>query len=153
MGERQLDIVFLKYSPENQAACLSLFDLNSPEFFAPNERDDYKNFLNSVPRDYELCEKDGKLVGAFGLSSMSSDVGALEWILLNPAVQGSGLGTTIMNRVMEWAMQRGFSQLKIATSHKAYKFFEKKGAVAVSELENGWGPGMHRIDMEVAIDG
>lgn len=147
-----MDVVFLKYSQEKKAACLSLFDLNCPEYFAPNERSDYEDFLNSIPDDYELCERDGELVGAFGVSRGGSGTAGLEWIMLNPSAQGGGLGTAIMQRVIEQARRLGTGKLLIATSHKAHEFFEKMGAVAVSEVENGWGPGMHRIDMELVID-
>mgnify|MGYP004128444723 CR=1 FL=1 len=35
------------YTHTHRAACLKLFDLNCPEYFAPNERTFYESFLAS----------------------------------------------------------------------------------------------------------
>ncbi len=39
----------------SEAAAHELFDANCPEFFAPNERLDYAEFLDSNLLGYELC--------------------------------------------------------------------------------------------------
>lgn len=146
-----MEIVFKSYSSNDKELCLDLFDSNCPEYFAPNERMDYENFLISNPAGYELCIGNKEIIGAFGLFKENINQIRLDWILLNQKTQGIGIGSTIMNRVLIQASDSGADQILIATSHKAYKFFEKKGAIKISEKEHGWGPNMHRIDMELHL--
>jgi GNAT superfamily N-acetyltransferase len=142
-------LVFQKYEPGDYAACLALFDANCPEFFAPNERADYRGFLDSSPGWYELSVVAGNLVGAFGLDPAQS---ALRWIMIHPDAQGHGIGSAIMKHVVDSARKAGVSSIAIAASQKSAPFFGKFGAVERSIHENGWGPGLDRIDMTLAID-
>ena len=146
-----MDVTFTSYSPENRNECLALFDSNCPEYFAPNERKDYENFLVSKPAGYEVCIYEKGVAGAFGLFKDKNGHCRLDWILLNPDAQGIGIGSIIMDRVIAQAKDYGADRILIATSHKADRFFEKKGAVKLSETKDGWGPDMHRIDMVINL--
>ena len=128
--------------------CLELFDANCPEFFAPNEREDYAAFLGNRPAGYELCLVDGEAVGAFGLVDDGSGCKHLNWILLDPRSQGMGVGSAIMRRVEALSHASGSALVRIAASHKSAPFFARFGAITLATTPNGWGPGMHRVDME-----
>ena len=141
--------MFRNYQSGDQADCLALFDLNCPAFFAPNERVDYEVFLAAVPDWYELCVVAGAIIGAFGLDPAHA---ALRWIMIHPDAQGRGVGSAIMTHVMNAASRKGVSSISIAASQKSAPFFAKFGAISQSTLENGWGPGMDRIDMTLAVD-
>jgi hypothetical protein len=39
----------------------------------------------------------------------------------------------------------------IAASQKSAAFFARFGAVTLKVVDNGWGTGMHRIDMELPL--
>ena len=138
---------FQKYSAESRTACLLIFDENCPEYFAPNERSDYESFLDEIPDGYELCISSEVVIAAYGLIGNDSTRRSLNWIMISPRVQGVGLGLIIMNRVIELAHLKHLSIINIAASHLSKRFFEKYGAEIVKEQSNGWGPGMHRIDM------
>ena len=142
---------FQPYTKANKPACLALFDANCPEFFAPNERDDYVEFLGAEPSGYEVCELDGEIVGGFGVIPGRDNKVDLRWILLNPNSQGRGLGSAIMSRVIAVASGQGAVAVDIGASHKSAPFFARFGAQATGEIENGWGPGMHRIDMVLTL--
>lgn len=141
------NIVFRNYKARDKPACLSLFDENCPEYFAPNERLDFEEFLDKNPATYQLCLKNEVIVGVFGVFEKELGQSRLEWILLSGKAQGLGLGSIIMEKSQAFAKEQGATLIHIATSHKAFKFFEKKGATIVSETKDGWGPNMHRIDM------
>lgn len=135
-------------------ACLALFDANCPEAFSPNERADYEAFLVDPIDGYEVCEipVDGMptVVGAFGL--MEDDRGlSLRWILLDPTCQGIGLGSSMMQRISTTAVARGADAVAIAASDRSAPFFSKFGARVLEEITDGWGPGMHRVDMRLII--
>jgi GNAT superfamily N-acetyltransferase len=145
-------IIFRPYSREDRDTCLDLFDANCPASFAPNERTEYADFLDGAPEGYELCLVDGQVAGAFGLCGDGlARRKRLNWILLDPRFQGRGAGRAIMARVTARATSTGVAVVDIAASHVSAPFFEKAGAVSIAHTPNGWGPGMHRIDMELVI--
>jgi GNAT superfamily N-acetyltransferase len=146
-----MEVCFRPYTAGDAERCLILFDKNCPEYFAPNERRDYANFLASNPGDYEVCIANGEIVGAFGLMEDEPNISRIEWILLNPNMQGSGIGSVIMDKVLGQARGNDVEIISIATSHKAYMFFQKFGAIVMSRTEDGWGAGMHKIDMELRL--
>jgi GNAT superfamily N-acetyltransferase len=144
-------VTFRSYSRTGREACLSLFDANCPEFFAPNERDDYATFLDTDPTGYELCIVTDQVAGAFGLIGTDTLRRRLNWIMLNPQFQGLGIGSAVMTRVTTLAIAAGLETVDIAASHKSAPFFAKFGAVTTGIIQDGWGPGMHRVDMALSI--
>ena len=84
---------------------MQIFDANCPEFFAPNERDDYLEFLNSRPKEYVVCEHRGNIAGAYGVFAEGDGDAVLNWILLNPEIQGLGIGSKIMERSKEFGAE------------------------------------------------
>jgi len=63
-----------------------------------------------------------------------------------------GIGSIFMNRAISLANNLAINHIKIAASHLSAPFFTKYGAVKVLEIKNGWGPDMHRIDMELMVN-
>ena len=145
------NINFRPYCDADHLACTSIFDANCPEFFAPNERQEYEEFLERASGEYEVCEVDGKVLGAFGLIVDGDNTKTLNWILLDPQTQGIGVGSTIMERVIQLSRMSRTKVVKIAASHKSAAFFARFGASATSLTRNGWGPGMDRVDMELRL--
>jgi GNAT superfamily N-acetyltransferase len=94
---------------------------------------------------------DGTVVGAFGLIREREDRWSLRWILLAPAVQGRGIGSAIMQEVRQRLVTARGRLLTIAASHKSAPFFARFGAREVARTAHGWGPEMHRVDMELVI--
>ena len=138
---------FRAYRTVDESECLALFDANCPAFFAPNEREDYQTFLRDDVRRYEVCLIGDRLVGAFGVLPSPTGSLALRWILLSPNVQGLGIGSAIMARVLDVVRTHGGGPLQIAASHKSAPFFSKFSARQVAVTPDGFGPGMHRVDM------
>jgi len=141
---------FRPYSRTDKEACLAIFDANCPTFFAPNERADYKSFLDDGPNGYEVCEVSSRVVAAFGLISDKKGL-ALNWIMLDPGSQGLGIGSVIMKRVISLGVASQSPVMKIAASQKSAPFFARFGAVVTMLTEEGWGPGMDRVDMELHL--
>ena len=144
-------VTFRGYLSTDKAACLELFDANCPEYFAPNERKDYENFLAANPENYELCFVARPLVGAFGLMHDGAVDRNLRWVLLEPSSQGLGIGAMIMERVILNASESGARVVNIAASHKSVPFFAKFVSTKVTVTANGWGPGLDRDDMVLSL--
>ena len=145
------NITFRPYCNADHQACIRIFDANCPEYFAPNERQEYEEFLEGLSGDYEVCEVDGRVLGGFGLFNNGENVKMLNWILLDPQTQGIGVGSKIMERVIQLSRTSQTRVVKIAASHKSAPFFARFGATTTSSTKNGWGPGMDRVDMELSF--
>jgi len=143
--------LFYPYRSKLELSCMALFDANCPQFFAPNERDDYLDFLKSQPIGYQVCLLNDEVVGAFGLLKHNQEY-AINWIMLSPKTQGSGVGKQVMEHIIATAVDQGIDRISIAASHLSAPFFARFGAVTVNEIEHGWGQGMHRIDMVLNIE-
>jgi len=139
------------YSSADRETCLDIFDANCPTYFAPNERDDYVDFLDTDTGRYEVCLVNNKIVGAFGLYGNGETTKTLKWILIDPGSHGLGIGSAIMDRVVSLGNASELKYLTIAASHMSAPFFARIGAVTKATIENGWGPGMHRVDMELHL--
>lgn len=142
---------FRPYRETDCQACCRIFDVNCPEFFAPNERQDYESFLEEVPPGYEVCEVDERVVGAFGLLGDAAEEKRLNWILLDPQTHGVGIGQKIMERVIQLGRESKARQVNIAASQKSAPFFARFGATPTSAIVEGWGPGLDRVDMVLLL--
>ena len=140
---------FRPYETADQADCLRLFDENCPAFFAPNERPDYNDFLVRGSKDYIVASVEGRVIAAYGLHPLPENAAALHWILLSPSMHGQGLGSLIVLRVLSQMQEFNRSPLYISASHKSAPFFSRFGAVEISRQADGWGPGMHRVEMQI----
>ena len=148
---KTMEVIFKPYGNSDYQSCIEIFDANCPEYFAPNERQDYREFLADRPAAYEVCKADGVVVGAFGL--LDDDAGAkqLNWILLNPQAQGIGIGKKIMERVIQLGQESSVSQVNIAASQKSAPFFARFGATPTTTTVEGWGPGLDRVNMVLVL--
>lgn len=140
---------FRAFKENDRAACLKLFDQNCPEYFAPNERKGYMQFLTDGAQHYLVCQLAERVIGGYGLYPTDEGASTLRWILLAPSAQGGGLGTLIMSRVIAAVRASGRSPLLIGASHKSAPFFARFGAAEISREKDGWGPGMHRVEMRL----
>jgi GNAT superfamily N-acetyltransferase len=145
------ETIFRPYRPTDIDSCLGIFDANCPKNFAPNERDEYQCFLDDVTADYEVCEADGQVLGAFGLFDNGEGRRRLNWILLDPNTQGMGIGSKIMARVIHLGAAAGVGTVDIAASHMSAPFFAKFGATIVLTTKDGWGEGMDKVDMHLGV--
>jgi GNAT superfamily N-acetyltransferase len=146
-------VTFRPYSPADKQYCLDIFDHNCPQFFSPNERAAYEGFLDAEPDNYEVCCIGSTVVGACGLIGSDAESRNLNWVLLATPLQKAGIGSAMMRRAINAARTLRLKYIRIAASHKSAAFFARFGAVAIESLDDGWGPGMHRINMELRLTG
>lgn len=144
------ELNFSNYTSTCFTDCVKLFDENCPKYFAENERQEYIHFLQQNSGDYFVGFYKQSLVAAFGVIMKSKNPRArLSWIMVSRNSQGSGVGRAMMNRLGEIANNANVKTIDIAASHLSEPFFRKFGAEQTGFVIDGWGPGMHRVDMEL----
>lgn len=144
------NVVFQPFQASDYPGCVALFDRNCPDYFAPNEREDYISFLRSDPQGYQVARLDQRVVAAFGLT-VEGAVGRISWIMVCPESKGQGVGAAMMQRAKASAAQAQVDVVDIAASHLSAPFFAHFGALEQAATPDGWGKGMHRVDMKLPI--
>lgn len=140
------------YTNTDYGTCLEVFDGNVPDYFAPEEREDLKHFLAGNPFYYRVCQRGQSIIGFYGLAPTANDqVGRIKWIMAARTALGSGIGSYMMQQSIQRAKQAGYSVVEIAASQKSAPFFAKFGAAEIHRTEEGWGPGLDRVDMKLII--
>ena len=90
------------YDPKDQAACLALFDANTPRFFAPSERPEFASHLQSCgdpDTPYMVLIENGALIACGGLSRPpGSPIATLSWGKERPVDPGTGEDAWSRNR-------------------------------------------------------
>ena len=142
---------FRRYDVSDRDRMLAIFDANTPAFFAVGERVDFTRYLDGNAARYEVCEQDGAIVAGFAVAPGTTGRAHLNWILVDPAAQGGGIGNAMMDAARQRALDQGAAMLDIAASQHSAPFFLRHGARALGHTDNGWGPDMHRIDMEMPL--
>lgn len=140
-------ISFRTYTSGDRRKVLALFDINTPEHFAPGERKVLEAFLDSAGSRYWIAEQGGAPLAACGLAIEGEGRGRINWFMVDRNAQGQGLGRAFMDFLLTRARQDGMEAIDISASHMSEGFYARFGATTVSRQADGWGPGMHRVDM------
>lgn len=102
------------------------------------DEDGYHGDLADVEGSYAaffVAERDGEIVGTAGLTGH----GSLERLYVLPAARGAGLGSALLNAVVDEARRQGHTRLEIWSDKllvDAHRLYERHGARIVAERVN-----------------
>ena len=143
-----LDALMLRpYAPADEAACLALFDSNTPDFFAPAERADFADYLRRADEAI-LCVvlPAGELV-AVGGTYVRDGVGGLAWGMVGRAWHGQGIGRQLLAARLAALAAAGVATVSVRTSQHSRGFFERAGFVPGRVVPDGFAPGLDLIEL------
>jgi GNAT superfamily N-acetyltransferase len=146
-----MTVTIRSYADTDRSRMLAIFDANTPAFFAANERADFVAYLDRHAVPYAVCVLDDVVVAGFAVAPGTPGRAHLNWILVDPAAQGGGIGSAMMTAARERAAGLDAAIVDIAASQHSAPFFARHGAQALRRIDDGWGPGMHRIDMALPL--
>ncbi|HEY7334492.1 MAG TPA: GNAT family N-acetyltransferase [Bryobacteraceae bacterium] len=141
------------YAPSDRAACLDIFDSNTPQFFHPVERPDFEAFLNLPDCAYFVMEHEGGVVGCGGYAiAENGAVASLVWGMIRTDLHGHGLGRfLLLFRLREIGRAGGVQMVRLGTSQRTAAFFGKQGFKTISVDKDGYAPGIDRIEMAMKL--
>lgn len=139
------------YTPDDAAACLALFDANVPAYFAPEERAGFVEFLATMPVSYLVLLDGASIVGCGGVGFHDGEA-RMCWGIVDGARHRRGLGTRLLLERLVAGAELGAVRAGLDTIPLTVPFFERFGFVVVREVDDGYGPGLHRRDMQLALD-
>ena len=139
------------YTPDDKEACLSLLDSNTPTFFAPHERDEFSTFLNDPGDKYWVVENDTRtVIGCSGYWIVSdTPVAVITWTMVGRGWHGRSVGRWLLLTCLRHQCRIPAVQtVTLETSQHVAGFYEQVGGFRVREItENGYAPGLHKIQM------
>jgi predicted GNAT family N-acyltransferase len=144
------------YRPEDRAACLALFDGNTPRFFAPGERAEFAGFLDRLGAEgwpYLVMEEADRPVACGGLIlDGAARQASLTWGMVDRARHGTGLGRQLTLARLDIARAMpGIDRVVIETSQHTRGFYAALGFVLTGLSPDGFGPGIDRCDMAMSL--
>ena len=145
-----MSTTFRSYQSADQAACLAIFDSNTPPFFDPTERPGFESFLERQPCPYFVLEQIGQVVACGGYCTQENRDIVLAWGMVRRDLHKRGLGSILLReRLAHIRANHPGQRVVIDTSQHSQAFFERQGFRITGGQENYYGPGLHRIDMEL----
>lgn len=147
------ELTFRPYTPADEAACLQLFDSNTPQYFGPAERPDFENFLKRLPCPFFVAQAEGLVIacGGYGTDPQSGKI-ALAWGMARGDLRRQGVGTFLLQeRLKAIFRENPAAQVIIDTSQRSQAFFARFGFLATKTTPDYYAPGLHRVDMELEL--
>lgn len=144
------------YSPGDQAACLQIFDSNTPKFLAPEERAEFVEFLSSAGGDdcpHLVLVQNGVIVACGGLFLRAEKhQAALSWGMVDRPLHKQRLGARLTTARIDLARNTtGIDELTLSTSQHTYGFYERFGFIVTKITQNHFAPGLHCYDMALRL--
>jgi len=142
-----------KYKPSDKSEVISLFRLNTPTFFSPEEEEELIIYLDQFSQHYFILEWQGNIIGCGGINLSTDLTGArISWDFFHPDHQGKGLGTTLLNFRLERIKEfKTVKTITVRTSQLAYLFYEKRGFSLKEIIKDFWATGFDMYRMEYNI--
>jgi acetyltransferase (GNAT) family protein len=130
------------YSPADRAACLAVFDSNTPRFFDLAERRDFETFLDAVDCSYFVMEHDGAIAGCGGYAiAVDTSLASLVGGMVRADLHKLGLGRfLLLYRLREITKAGGVQLVRLGTGFKA-----------TGIRKDGYASGMDRIEMMMKL--
>ena len=137
------------YHKRAHAAVLNLMDLNTPKFFAKEEQEAFKSFLENEIDHYFVIENKTEILGCGGFNR--SEVGNLayiSWDMVHPDFQGLSIGTQLLMYRLKILQAFGnIETIVVRTSQLTYPFYEKRGFKCLEIQKDFWAPGFDMVVM------
>ena len=143
-------ITIREYKSIDKSSVMNLIRLNTPEYFAPEEENDFSNYLDNERELYYVLLFNEKIVGCGGINfAENKTIGKISWDILHPQYQGKSLGSQLLKyRIEKIKVIDSIQKITVRTSQLAYKFYEKQGFELNEVKEDYWAKGFDLYRME-----
>ncbi|MDY3339432.1 GNAT family N-acetyltransferase [Riemerella anatipestifer] len=133
-------LIIREYQEGDKDNLLSILKLNIPHFFAEEELNDFKIYLEQKIEYYFVAEYKGKIVGSRGINlEHASKIAKISWDFINPQYHGLGIGRKLLEyRIDIIKVMHKDYKIIVRTSQYVYPFYEKNGFVLESIIKDYW---------------
>jgi GNAT superfamily N-acetyltransferase len=138
------------YTPADKAACLAIFDGNTPPYFDPSERPLFESFLDDPRGPYLVLEQHDAIVGCGGFAREDDGTTiSFTWGMVDRSQHKSGLGRLLTEvRLQRISALDNVQSIQLNTTPQIAPFFEHMGFRRTRFEADGYAPGMDKVTME-----
>lgn len=139
------------YTNHDKEAIVNLFQINTPDYFSPEEEHDLIYYLENEIDSYFVIEADEKIVGSGGINfSSDGNQAKISWDFLHPDYQRKSLGTKLLKHRLDLIQKmEKVKIISVRTSQLAYPFYEKSGFKLKEIVKDYWAKGFDLYRMEL----
>ncbi|RDI15894.1 GNAT family N-acetyltransferase [Flavobacterium sp. AG291] len=144
-------MIIRPYTPADGESIITLLRLNTPQYFAPEEEQDLRDyFANHIDR-YFAVEDNSNIIGSGGINITNRGKNAaLSWDIIHPEHQGKGVGRQLTQHRLDVIKSiAGIENISVRTSQLVYKFYEKFGFALKEVIKDYWAKGIDMYRMEM----
>lgn len=134
---------------------MSIFESNTPDYFAPQEKDEFIAFLDrmAIPYFVVMSEKDGVVAcGGYKLKD-NGTTAWLRWDMVKRDCQRQGLGRYLtLGRMNLLCDEEKVDTIQVGTSQYSYRFYERMDFEISLFTETGIAPGIDEYLLLLKFD-
>ncbi len=160
-----MPIAIRDFRPEDRAACLALFDGNTPAYFHPGERAAFADCLASTDflpprlrnegrppgRFFVAVGDDGAVIGCGGWYVDGAEA-TLSWGMIDRAHHRQGVGRLLLDERLRCIRAEGRARtVRVQTTAPVVGFFERMGFRIVRAAVPGLVDEMPLIELSLAL--
>lgn len=145
-----------EYGPEDLESCLEIFDTNVPEFFTPDEREEYTSFLRALPGPYLVLMNEGREIVGCGGYALREGTGVADlcWGMVRRDLHGLGHGRDLTRLRIERVLDDNtVREIALNTSQHTAGFYEGLGFRTTEVRKDGYAPGLDRYELRLDVRG
>ena len=137
----------------DKPACIAIARGNTPLFILENELPELEAILNNPPCPYFVVENAAREVIACGGYRLLPEKNAarLCWGMVRRDLHRAGVGRFLLRARLDEIRKTNVETVALDTSQHSMGFFEKEGFTTIQKIQNGYGAGLDRVEMELKI--
>lgn len=144
-----MNIQIVPYQATFEQPLLNILQQNVPTYFAQDEVDDLREYLNHHIDLYYVVLCDETLIGGGGINrTLETKLGALTWAFLHPDYHRKGIGAMLLNyRLAILKEDPNVKIIRVRTSQVVHQFFAKNGFTIQKTEKDYWAKGLDLYEM------
>lgn len=145
-------VVIRAYEVRDREIVLSVMQENIPAYFAQDEMEDLKYYLDFEIEQYFVLEAEGKIVACGGINlELEERRGVISWDIVLPSEQGKGYGRKLLeHRIAILKSMPDIDRITVRTSQLTYLFYQKNGFILNQIVMDYWAKDFDLYSMELS---
>lgn len=142
------------YRPEDQEACLQMFQSNVPKFFTQEEEEEFERYLTGLSEPYFVVQTGDELVACGGVFVRADGrTAGLAWGLVKASAHRQGHGRRLLWARLQWLAAHApeVTTVSIDTSQHSAPFYARLGFQTVQVQPDFYAAGLDRYDMTLHL--
>lgn len=144
-------VLIRAYELRDRDVVLNIMQENIPAYFAQDEKEDLKYYLDFEMQQFFVLEVDNRIVACGGIIVEPEEKRAvISWDMVLPAEQGKGYGRKLLeNRIAILKDLKTIDRIIVRTSQRTYLFYQKNGFVLNQIVKDYWAKDFDLYSMEL----